>query len=96
MVVDALAPQGYAFSRKTEAAIRKTPSYNPDMEYRRLGKTNLLVSAVYLGGHWKRVNIWRLVIPTADKANVPPARGLDQNLQGLPRVLYSVRPSERF
>ena len=26
------------------------------MEYRRLGKTRLMVSAVCLGGHWKRVN----------------------------------------
>lgn len=31
-------------------------NYNPDMEYRRAGKTNLMVSAVCLGGHWKRVN----------------------------------------
>jgi aryl-alcohol dehydrogenase-like predicted oxidoreductase len=31
--------------------------YNPDMEYRRLGKTNLMVSGVCLGGHWKRVNV---------------------------------------
>jgi predicted aldo/keto reductase-like oxidoreductase len=38
-----------------EPAIRKTPSYNPDMEYRRLGKTGLWVSAICLGGHWKRV-----------------------------------------
>jgi predicted aldo/keto reductase-like oxidoreductase len=39
-----------------EPAIRKTPSFNPDMEYRRLGATGLWVSAVCLGGHWKRVN----------------------------------------
>ena len=38
------------------ALIRRTRSYNPDMEYRRLGKTGLWVSAVCLGGHWKRVD----------------------------------------
>ena len=36
--------------------IRKTRSYNPNMEYRRLGKTGLWVSAVCMGGHWKRVS----------------------------------------
>ena len=39
-----------------ETAKRKTRSYNPEMEYRRLGKTGLWVSAVCLGGHWKRVD----------------------------------------
>ncbi|MHC4808060.1 MAG: aldo/keto reductase [Planctomycetota bacterium] len=39
-----------------DEVIRRTRSYNPDMEYRRLGKTNLWVSAVCLGGHWKRVD----------------------------------------
>jgi len=33
----------------------KIPSYNKDMEYRPLGKTGLYVSAVCLGGHWKRL-----------------------------------------
>jgi aryl-alcohol dehydrogenase-like predicted oxidoreductase len=33
----------------------KILSYNADMEYRRCGKTNLMVSAVCLGGHWKRI-----------------------------------------
>ncbi|NQT52821.1 aldo/keto reductase, partial [bacterium] len=33
----------------------KILSYNPDMEYRRLGKTGLMISAVVLGGHWKRL-----------------------------------------
>jgi len=35
----------------------KIVSYNPDMEYRRCGKTNWMVSAVCLGGHWKRVDL---------------------------------------
>ena len=43
-------------SASADEVIRKTPSYTPDMEYRRLGKTNLWVSAVCLGGHWKRVD----------------------------------------
>jgi predicted aldo/keto reductase-like oxidoreductase len=35
--------------------VTKTRSYNPDMEYCPLGKTGLWVSAVCMGGHWKRV-----------------------------------------
>ena len=31
-------------------------NYNEQMEYRRAGKTNLMISAVCLGGHWKRVD----------------------------------------
>lgn len=31
-------------------------NYNEQMEYRRAGKTELMISAVCLGGHWKRVN----------------------------------------
>jgi aryl-alcohol dehydrogenase-like predicted oxidoreductase len=34
----------------------KIRNYNKDMEYRRLGKTNLWVSAVCLGGHWKKLD----------------------------------------
>jgi len=33
----------------------KILNYNENMEYRRLGKTGLMVSAVCLGGHWKRM-----------------------------------------
>ncbi len=35
----------------------KIVNYNEDMEYRPLGKTGLMVSAVCLGGHWKRVDV---------------------------------------
>ena len=31
----------------------KIRNYNEQMEYRRCGKTGLMVSAVALGGHWK-------------------------------------------
>jgi aryl-alcohol dehydrogenase-like predicted oxidoreductase len=34
----------------------KIVSYNPEMEYRRCGKTNMMISAVCLGGHWKRID----------------------------------------
>jgi aryl-alcohol dehydrogenase-like predicted oxidoreductase len=33
----------------------KILNYNEKMEYRRLGRTGIMVSAVCLGGHWKRV-----------------------------------------
>ncbi len=33
----------------------KPLNFNENMEYRRLGKTGLMVSAVCLGGHWKRI-----------------------------------------
>jgi len=39
------------------ADVKKTRSYNADMDYRRLGATGMWVSAVCLGGHWKRVNV---------------------------------------
>jgi len=35
--------------------VSKTRSYNPEMEYHPLGKTGLWVSAVCMGGHWKRI-----------------------------------------
>jgi aryl-alcohol dehydrogenase-like predicted oxidoreductase len=34
----------------------KVLNYNQNMEYRRLGKTGIMVSAVCLGGHWKRLD----------------------------------------
>jgi aryl-alcohol dehydrogenase-like predicted oxidoreductase len=34
----------------------KIRSYNPNMEYRRCGRTDLMVSATAMGGHWKRIH----------------------------------------
>lgn len=45
-----------AASNEIPPEVKATRSYNPDMEYRRLGKTGLWVSAVCLGGHWKRID----------------------------------------
>ncbi len=46
---DALAVPG------PEVAAGKILNYNPDMEYRRCGRTDLMISSVCLGGHWKRL-----------------------------------------
>jgi aryl-alcohol dehydrogenase-like predicted oxidoreductase len=45
-----------ATTRGAKSPKRKILNYNPEMEYRRLGKTELMVSAVCMGGHWKRVD----------------------------------------
>jgi aryl-alcohol dehydrogenase-like predicted oxidoreductase len=37
------------------ASSTKPLNFNENMEYRRLGKTGLMVSEVCLGGHWKRI-----------------------------------------
>ncbi len=47
---------GAADSAQASMAKNKIRSYNPEMEYRPLGKTGISVSAVCLGGHWKRVD----------------------------------------
>ena len=39
-----------------QPARRSILNFNENMEYRRLGKTGLMVSAVCLGGHWKRIS----------------------------------------
>ena len=53
LAVAIVAVGGESASADTRGKIR---SYNPEMEYRRLGKTGLWVSAVCLRGHWKRVD----------------------------------------
>ena len=35
---------------------KKPLNHNSDMEYRRLGRTGMMISAVCLGGHWKRID----------------------------------------
>jgi len=42
-------------AKKKKIDTKKILNYNPDMEYRRCGRTDMVVSAVSLGGHWKRV-----------------------------------------
>jgi len=39
--------------KKTGIDTSKILNYNPKMHYRRLGKTNLMISEVSLGGHWR-------------------------------------------
>jgi hypothetical protein len=38
------------------ADTKKILNYNPAMEYHPCGKTGLMVSAVAMGGHWKRID----------------------------------------
>ena len=45
-----------AAGNPSSAPTDKILNYNSDMEYRRCGKTKLMVSAVCMGGHWKRLD----------------------------------------
>jgi len=49
--------EGKGAAESAKADKSRILNYNPDMEYHRCGKTNLMVSAVCLGGHWKRVEV---------------------------------------
>jgi aryl-alcohol dehydrogenase-like predicted oxidoreductase len=54
----AMTAVGAALGMNTLAAAadpRKTRSYNENMEYRQLGGTGLMISAISIGGHWKRI-----------------------------------------
>jgi len=46
---------GLAHAQTKAPSRRSILNYNENMEYKRLGKTGLMVSAVCLGGHWKRI-----------------------------------------
>lgn len=56
-VAGALAGKGQASKKagdtKQKIDTSKILNYNPKMYYRRLGKTNLMISEVSLGGHWR-------------------------------------------
>jgi predicted aldo/keto reductase-like oxidoreductase len=53
-IAGALAGKGCTSGRLAKSAdTSKILNYNPNMGYRRLGKTNLMISEVSLGGHWK-------------------------------------------
>ncbi len=54
-----LTARASASEEDKEAPNKIIRSYNENMEYRRLGKTGLMVSAVCLGGHWKRVDVMK-------------------------------------
>jgi predicted aldo/keto reductase-like oxidoreductase len=56
-VAGALAGQGEAATQPVHTS--KVLNFHPKMTYRRLGKTNLMVSEVSLGGHWKNRNAGR-------------------------------------
>ena len=45
-----------AASKLSAAEKKKIINYNSEMEYRPCGKTGMMVSAVCLGGHWKRID----------------------------------------
>jgi predicted aldo/keto reductase-like oxidoreductase len=52
----ALASRGQAGEKEDKSKIL---NYNEKMHYRRLGKTNIMISEVSLGGHWKNRNAGR-------------------------------------
>jgi len=56
-VAGALAAQGKAATQPVHTS--KILNFHPKMTYRRLGKTNLMISEVSLGGHWKNRNAGR-------------------------------------
>ncbi len=68
-----ISPTSSFAMKEVSDEVKRTRSFNPEMEYRRLGKTGLWVSAVCLGGHWKRID---KVIGSASEIN--PYEGPDR------------------
>lgn len=60
-----------ANTRAENVDTSKIVNYNPKMHYRRLGKSNLMVSEISLGGHWKNRNAGRYWDSFANE-QVPP------------------------
>lgn len=56
-IAGALAGEGQAASKFVHTS--RILNFHPQMTYRRLGKTNLMISEVSLGGHWKNRNAGR-------------------------------------
>lgn len=56
-IAGALASKGHAATGS--AGESKILNFHPKMQYRKLGKTNLMISEVSLGGHWKNRNAGR-------------------------------------
>jgi len=56
-VAGALAGKGHAATKPVHTS--EILNFHPKMIYRRLGKSNLMVSEVSLGGHWKNRNAGR-------------------------------------
>jgi len=52
----ALSAAKAAAAAGPETPKSKVLNYNENMEYRRLGKTGLMIGAIALGGHWKQVS----------------------------------------
>ncbi|MHC4172240.1 MAG: aldo/keto reductase [Planctomycetota bacterium] len=56
-IAAALVGEGQAVTKPVHTS--RILNFHPKMTYRRLGKTNLMVSEVSLGGHWKNRNAGR-------------------------------------
>ena len=55
-IAAAINTTGQVSASEQKACKSKILNYNENMEYRRLGKTGLMIGAVGLGGHWKQIS----------------------------------------